>query len=88
MPFLKGGRHLWTNFSQSFSNKNEEFLCSLERKLPEFCKTHPTFVSSPLLVPSTACQSQKCVFLGHPVERQNHGELYFQFDWPFQINLP
>ena len=67
MPFLKGGRHLWTHFSQSFSDKNEEFLCSSERKFPEFCKTHPTFVSSPLLVPSMACQSQKCVFFGTPV---------------------
>ena len=54
MPFLKGGRHLWTHFSQSFSDKNEEFLCSSERKFPEVFKTHPTFVSNPLLMPSMA----------------------------------
>ena len=67
MPFLKGGRHLWTHFSQSFFDKNEEFLCSSERKFPELFKTHPTFVYSPLLVPSMACQTQRGVFLGHPV---------------------
>ena len=70
MPFLKGGRHLWTHFSQSFSDKNEEFLCSSERKFPELFKTHPTFVYSPLLVPSKACQTQRGVFFRHPVEFQ------------------
>ena len=66
MPFLKGGRHLWTHFSQSFSDKNEEFLCSSERKFPELFKTHPTFVYSPLLVPSMACQTQRGVFFETP----------------------
>ena len=66
MPFLKGGRHLWPHFSQSFSDKNEEFLCSSERKFPEFCKTHPTFVSRPLLVASMARQTLSSVFFGTP----------------------
>ena len=66
MLFLKGGRHLWTHFSQSFSDKNEEFLCSSERKFPELFKTHPTFVYSPLLVPSMACQTQRGVFFETP----------------------
>ena len=65
MPFLKRGRHLWTHFSQSFSDKNEGFLCSSERKFPELFKTHPTFVYSLLLVPSVAC------FFRHPV----HGSM-------------
>ena len=67
MPFLKGGRHLWTHFSQTFSDKNEEFLCSSERKFPEVFKTHPTFVYCPLLVPSMVCETLITVFLGHPV---------------------
>ena len=62
MLFLKGGRHLWTPFSQSFSDKNEKFLCSSERKFPELFKTHPTFVYSPFLVPSMAFQTQRGVF--------------------------
>ena len=66
MPFLKGGRHLWTHFSQLFSDKNEEFLCPSERKFPELFKTHPTFVYSPLLVPSMACQTQRGVFFETP----------------------
>ena len=73
MPFLKGGRHLWTHFSQLFSDKNEEFLCPSERKFPELFKTHPTFVYSPLLVPSMACQTQRGVFfetpcISHPLQ--------------------
>ena len=64
--FSQGGRHLWPHFSQSFSDKNEEFLCSSERKFPEFCKTHPTFVSRPLLVPSMAHQTLSSVFFGTP----------------------
>ena len=59
-------RHLWTHFSQSFSDKNEEFLCSSERKFPELFKTHPTFVYSPLLGPSMACQTQRGVFFETP----------------------
>ena len=66
MPFLKGGRHLWTHFSQFFSDKNEEFLCPSERKFPELFKTHPTFVYSPHLVPSMACQTQRGVFFETP----------------------
>ena len=60
------GGHLWTHFSQSFSDKNEEFLCSSERKFHELFKTHPTFVYSPLLVPSMACQTQRGVFFETP----------------------
>ena len=66
MTFLKGGRHLWTQFSQSFSDKNEEFLCSSERKFPELFKTHPTFVYSAHLVASIACQTLTGVFFGTP----------------------
>ena len=66
MLFLKGGRHLWTHFSQSFSDKNEEFLCSSERKFPELFKTHPTFVYSPLLVPSTVVWTLIHLFFGTP----------------------
>ena len=66
MPFCKGGRHLWTHFSQSFSDKIEEFLCSSERKFPELFKTHLTFVHSPLLGPSLACQTQTGVFFETP----------------------
>ena len=66
MPFLKGGWRLWPHFSQTFSDKNEEFLCSSERKFPEFFKTHPTFVSRPLLVPSMAHQTLSSVFFGTP----------------------
>ena len=42
------GRHLWTPFSQSFFDKTNMFLCSLERKFPGNLKTHPTLISSPL----------------------------------------
>ena len=66
MPFLRGGRYLWTHFSQSFFDKNEKFLCSSERKFPEVFKTHTTFVSSPLQRPSMAHQKQNCVFFGTP----------------------
>ena len=48
-PFSwEGGSHVWPRFSQPFFHKNGEFLCSLERKFPEFFKTYPTFVFSPL----------------------------------------
>ena len=41
-------------------------MCSSERKFPELFKTHPTFVYSPLLVPSMACQTQRGVFFETP----------------------
>ena len=66
IPFLKGGWHLWTHFFQSFSDKNEVFLCSSERIFSELFKTHPTFVYSPLLVPSMDCQTQRGVFFETP----------------------
>ena len=66
MPFLKGGRHLWTHFSQSFSDKNEEFLCSSERKFPEFSKTPPTFLHRSLLMASTAVWTLINLFFGTP----------------------
>ena len=52
-------------FSRPFFKKNWEFLRLLERKKPEFCKTHPTFVFSPLLVPYMAhfwkpCTMNEC----------------------------
>ena len=47
--FSGGGSHVWPCFSQPFFHKNGEFLCSLERKFPEFSKTHPTFFLSLLL---------------------------------------
>ena len=50
-------------FLRHFLTKNKEFLCSSERKFPELFKTHPTFVYSPHLVPSMACQTQRGVFL-------------------------
>ena len=62
----QGGRHLWTQFSQSFIDKNEEFLCLSERKFPELFKTHPTFVYSAHVVPSRACQTLTGVFFGTP----------------------
>ena len=68
MPFCKGGRHIWPHFSQAFSGKDEEFLWSSDRKFPEFFKTHPTFVSSPLLVPSMARQTLNCVFFWDLIE--------------------
>ena len=52
--FSRGGSHVWPQFSQLFFNKIGEFLCSLERKFPEFSKTLPTFVLSKILVPSMA----------------------------------
>ena len=64
--FSQGGRHLWTHLSQSFSDKIEEFLCLTERKFPELFKNHPTYVYSPLLVPSMACQTQRGVFFETP----------------------
>ena len=73
MPFLKGGRHLWTHFSQTFSDKNEEFLCSSERKFPELFKTHPPFVYCPLLVHSMACQTLITVFFGTPCTSEMRG---------------
>ena len=54
MPFFKGVNHVWPRFPWQFFHKNVKFLCPFERKKPEFCKTHPTFVFSPLLVPSMA----------------------------------
>ena len=65
--FFRGGSHIWPRFSRVFFLKNVEFLCSLERKFPEFFKTHPTFVFSSLLKPSTARQTLITLFLGHPV---------------------
>ena len=85
MPFLKGGRHLWPHFSQSFSDKNEEFLCSSERKFPEFCKTHPTFVSRPLLVPSMAHQTLSSIFFGTPCTLMN--KLGYCFYQPSEQNI-
>ena len=35
-------------------DKNEVFLCSSDWKFPEFFKTHPTFVISPVLMPFMA----------------------------------
>ena len=61
------GSHVWHCFSQLFFHNNGELLCSLERKFPEFFKTHPTFLCSPLLMPSKACQTLLTYFLGHPV---------------------
>ena len=66
LAFLKGGQHLWTKFSQSFIDKNEEFLCLSERKFSELFKTHPTFVYSAHVVPSRACQTLTGVFFGTP----------------------
>ena len=88
MPFLRGGRHLWTHFSQSFFDKNEEFLCLSERKFPELFQTHPTFVYSPLLGPSMACQTQTGVFFETPcisICKKVFMKLlktYFHFSWP------
>ena len=41
-------------FLGRFFDKNEEFLCSSDGKFPEFFKTHPTFVISPILMPFMA----------------------------------
>ena len=65
--FFWGGSHLWPCFSRPFFHINWEFLCSLDRKFPEFFKTHPTFVFSSLLVPTIAHWTRIPVFLGHPV---------------------
>ena len=64
--FFRGGRYVRPWFSQLFFHKSGEFLCSLERKFPKFFKTHPPFVCSPLLMPSTACQTLIPLFLGTP----------------------
>ena len=50
MYFLRGSRQLWPHCSQPFFPKKVMFLCSFDRKFPEFSKTHPTFVSSTLLL--------------------------------------
>ena len=44
------------SFLRIFFDESQKFLYSLERKFPEFSKTHPTFVCTPLLMPSTARQ--------------------------------
>ena len=64
--FSRGVKHLWPHFSQSFSDKNEEFLCSSERKFPEFSKTPPTFIHRSLLMPSTAVWTLINLFFGTP----------------------
>ena len=66
MPLFWGGNHVWPRFYQLFYHQNGEFLCSLERKFPEFFKTHPTFVFSPLLMPSMACQTLIPLFFWTP----------------------
>ena len=53
-------------FLDRFVHKNGDILCSLVRKSPEFFKTHPTFVFSPLQVPSIAHQTRITVFFGTP----------------------
>ena len=53
-------------FLSCFFCKNGNFLCSLERKFPDFFKTHPTFVFSPILMPSMACQTLIPLFFGTP----------------------
>ena len=47
--FLREGTNLGTHFSQPFFDKIKAFLCTLDRKLPELLKTHPTFISLALL---------------------------------------
>ena len=47
--FLRKGANLGTHFSQPFFDKIKAFLCSLDRKLPELLKTHPTFITLALL---------------------------------------
>ena len=59
----------WMGLVVKFSDKNEEFLCSSEREFPKFFKTHPTFVSRPLLVPSMAHQTLSSVFFGTPCSK-------------------
>ena len=86
--FFRGGRYVRPWFSQLFFHKSGEFLCSLERKFPDLFKTHPPFVCSPLLMPSTACQTLIPLFFGTPCMYQglfredtgsNQVELYFSW---------
>jgi len=44
-----------------------EFLHLLEKKNLDFLETYPTFISSPILMPSGALQTLKHTFLWHPV---------------------
>ena len=46
MQFYDEGSQLWAFLSQAILGKNTKFLCSLDRKFPEFFKTHPTFICS------------------------------------------
>ena len=81
---LEGGRHVWPRFSQLFILKIGKFLYSLERKNPEFFKTDPTFVSWPLLRPSTASKTLIPIFFGTPCKY-----LIFDVKWCFvQYLLP
>ena len=56
----------YQNFLSLFFHKIGEFLCSLEWKKTEFFNPPPTFVFSPLLMPSTACWTLIGLFLGTP----------------------
>ena len=67
------------HLSQLFFHIYGEFLCSLERKKPELFKTYPTFIFSPLLMPSIACWMLNTLFLGHPVYLDKKHIIYCLF---------
>ena len=60
----------------------------MRRKFPEFFKTHPTFVCSPLLMPSMAYQTLITLFLGHPVVQINVCQVKLAYTVHFRGYLP
>ena len=63
-PFFWRGRYLWTHFSQLFLDQIKIFLCSLDRKFPELCKNHPTFISVALMRAPKSIQLKILLFQG------------------------
>ena len=83
--FLRGGRHLWTNFSQPFFHNIIMFLCLLKRKFPELFKTHPTFFSRAPLKAKMSTSTKITLLWEKPCSSlkrapKNFWGIYYQMD--------
>ena len=82
---FEGGRHLLPYFSRLFLHKIIMFLCLLERKFPEFFKTHPTFSSGALQKAKKSNYPKFALLWGAPCSslkraQKNCWGIYYQMD--------
>ena len=82
---FEGGRHLLPYFSRLFLHKIIMFLCLLERKFPEFFKTHPTFSSGALQKAKKSNYPKFTLLWGAPCSslkraQKNCWGIYYQMD--------